>query len=161
VKTTHWLGGSDKAPRQAPAPTACAIGLLLIACFCGCSSFNRDWRQAALRPDGENSVEGAWEGRWLSEVTGHQGSLRCLMTQETNSWYQARFRAKFGGVFHFSYTARLEMQPHAIGWEFNGEANLGKLGGVYYYEGRATETNLISIYRSKHDHGRFELERPR
>src|SRR2546426_9820651 len=142
--------------------TARLVGLLLVICLCGCSTFNRDWRLAALRPGGQNSVEGAWEGRWLSEASGHHGRLRCLMERESGSLYQARFRATYGGVLRFSYTARLEVQPHDTGWEFNGEANLGKLaGGVYYYEGRATATNLISIYRSKHDHGRFELERPR
>ncbi len=83
------------------------------------------------------------------------------MARESESQYQARFRATFGGVFHFGYTVPLEMQPHDIGWEFNGEANLGKLaGGVYYYEGRATPTNLFSTYRSAKDHGRFELKRP-
>jgi hypothetical protein len=83
------------------------------------------------------------------------------MAHETNSTYQAHFRATFGGVLHFNYTAHLELQPHSeIGWEFNGEADLGKLGGTYYYEGRATATNLASIYRSKYDHGTFDLSRP-
>jgi hypothetical protein len=83
------------------------------------------------------------------------------MTPRTNSVYNARFRATFGGVFHFTYTAQFEFQPHDNGWEFDGEANLGKLGGVYYYEGRATPTNLLSIYRSKYDHGKFEMQRPK
>ena len=84
------------------------------------------------------------------------------MTQSTNSLCLAQFRASYGGIFHFTYTVPLEMQPHDLGWEFNGEANLGKLaGGVFYYEGRAASTNLISTYRAKHDHGRFELGRPK
>ena len=84
------------------------------------------------------------------------------MEQEDNAHYQARFRATYGAIFHFGYTVPLEMQPHDIGWEFNGEANLGKLaGGIYYYEGRATPTNLFSTYRSSKDHGRFELGRPK
>jgi hypothetical protein len=83
------------------------------------------------------------------------------MTPQSDSEYRARFRAAYGRLLHFSYTARLEMQPHDIGWEFDGEANLGKLGGVYYYEGRATSTNLISTYRSKYDHGMFEMKRVR
>ena len=53
------------------------------------------------------------------------------------------------------------MHPHDIEWEFDGEANLGTMaGGSYYYEGRATTTNLVSTYRSKYDHGRFEMQRP-
>jgi hypothetical protein len=82
------------------------------------------------------------------------------MTQETNSVYRARFRATYGHAFHFTYTARFEMHPHDIGWEFDGEANLGKFaGGTYFYEGRATTTNLVSTYRSKYDHGHFDLTR--
>ena len=136
-----------------------AIGLLLVAWLCGCSTFNGDWRQAAVPLEPENSLAGRWEGRWTSEEGGHHGGLRCLMTRESDSSYQARFRATYGRLLHFGYTARLEMQRHDIGWEFDGEADLGKLGGVYYYEGRATPTNLISTYRSKYDHGIFELKR--
>src|SRR5207237_964100 len=134
--------------------------LLLVLSVCGCSSFNRDWQYAAIPPMSENSVAGPWQGRWTSDVTGHGGALRCLMLRQTNSQYQARFHATYGRIFRFNYTARLEMQPHDIGWEFDGEANLGKLGGTYYYEGRATTTNLVSTYRSKYDHGIFQLERP-
>jgi len=140
----------------------CATTLLFLVCVCGCSTFNRDWRQAAASRQPENSVEGRWEGQWRSEVTGHNGKLRCLMVRETNSLYQARFRATYSRILRFSYTVPLEMQPHDVGWEFSGEANLGKLaGGTYYYEGRATLTNLISTYRSKYDHGIFELQRPK
>ena len=135
--------------------------MLLLFSLCGCSTFNRDWRRVAEHPASSDSIEGRWEGTWRSDVNGHHGDLRCLMTEETNSLYQARFRASFGGIFRFNYTAHLEMQPHdMIGWEFSGDADLGKLGGVYYYEGRATSTNLASTYRSKYDHGTFEMRRP-
>ena len=56
----------------------------------------------------------------------------------------------------------LELQPHDVGWELNGEANLGKLaGGAYYYEGRISPTNFVALYRSPADHGVFELHRPK
>ena len=113
-----------------------------------------------MEPASEGSIAGRWEGTWESEANGHHGQLRCLMTRENDSLWKARFRATFEGVLHFGYTARLEMQPHDIGWEFNGEADLGKFGGVYYYEGRATVTNMVSIYKSENDHGRFALGRP-
>lgn len=73
---------------------------------------------------------------------------------------QARFRATYGQVLHFSYAVPLAIQQHFDGWEFSGEENLGKLaGGVYYYEGRASPTNLFSTYRSKCDRGTFVLHR--
>jgi hypothetical protein len=156
------FGLSRRACLLHGAHAAYVIALLLAMCLCGCSTFNRDWRRASVRAASENSVEGRWEGRWISEANGHQGKLRCLMIRQSDTRYHARFRATYGGAFHFTYLVPLEMEPHDGGWEFNGEANLGKLaGGVYYYEGRATGTNLISTYRSKYDHGRFELERPR
>jgi hypothetical protein len=155
-----------------PAGKTSSVGLLfssqpfvlllaLLAFLCGCSSFNRDWKHAQTAVVNENSIAGRWEGYWISSG-GHHGRLRCLMSPETNSICQARFHAIYGRIFHFTYTVPLEMQPHDLGWEFNGEANLGKLaGGVYYYEGRATTTNLISTYRCKYEHGKFELERRR
>ncbi len=138
-----------------------AAGLLTAALLCGCSSFNRDWRGARSQAVPANSIEGRWEGRWTSDVNGHHGALRCLMTQATNSVYHARFRATYARILHFSYTVPLTAQSHYGGWEFNGEADLGKLaGGVYDYEGRISSTNFHSTYRSKYDHGTFELQRP-
>jgi len=137
------------------------MGPLLALWLCGCSTYNRDWQRASVPPASENSIEGPWEGRWTSDANHHHGRLRCLLTREEDSRYAAHFRATYLGFLRFSYTAHFEMQPHAIGWEFNGEADLGKMGGgVYYYEGRVTATNLVSTYRSKYDHGLFELERP-
>src|SRR5205085_4227477 len=93
--------------------------LLLAVCLWGCSSFNREWRRAAVASQDENSVAGRWEGYWRSEG-GHHGGLRCLMTPESDSLYQARFRAEYGGFLHLSYTARLELQRNVYGWEFDG-----------------------------------------
>src|SRR5262245_27113820 len=122
-----------------------AAGLLAAALLCGCSSFNRNWRRARAQAVPANSFEGRWEGRWGSEVNGHHGALRCLLTPATNSVYHARFRATYARILHFSYTVPLTAQPHFGGWEFNGEADLGKLaGGVYDYEGRISSTNFLS-----------------
>ena len=141
--------------------TAIPFGICLVSLLCGCSSFNRDWHRTANQPVSQNSVEGRWEGQWSSENNKHHGKLRCLMTRDENSFYKARFHATFARFLHFNYTARLQLHPHDIGWEFDGQADLGKLGdGVYYYEGRATATNLLSTYRSKHNRGRFEMKRP-
>jgi len=127
----------------------------------GCSTFNRDWQKAARQPTPADTIEGRWEGKWLSEVNGHSGKLRCLLSRDSDTRFAARFHATYGHVFHFTYTVPLTVQPHYGGWEFDGEANLGTLaGGVYYYEGRASPTNFHSTYRSKFDHGTFEMMRP-
>lgn len=107
-------------------------------------------------------MEGRWEGKWLSDVNGHTGKLRGLLSRETEDRYVARFRATYGKIFRFSYTVPLTVQPHYGGWEFDGEVDLGKMaGGAYYYEGRASPTNFLSTYRSTYDHGTFEMQRPK
>jgi len=137
-----------------------AVAVLLLA-LCGCSTFSRDWKKAAHPPAPSDSMEGRWEGKWLSDVNGHTGKLRGLLSRENDSRYVARFRATYGTIFHFGYTVPLMVQPHYGGWEFDGEADLGKMaGGVYYYEGRASPTNFFSTYRSTDDHGAFEMHRP-
>jgi len=142
--------------------TVCAALLL-----CGCSAFNYEWRQASKKSTPANSIDGRWEGRWLSHSNGHTGRLRCLVTPvETN-----RFDAKFHAVYshsrftwlslRFSYTVRLHSTESVDGVTFRGEENLGPLaGGIYTYEGDATPARFFSTYRSKYDHGVFEMSRP-
>jgi hypothetical protein len=142
-------------------PGGKGFALLAALLLCGCSTFNRDWNEAAKQPTPPDSIVGRWEGHWRSDDNGHSGRLRCLMSAETNGICQARFRATYGKIFHFGYTVPLEIHPHFGGWEINGEANLGALGGVYYCEGRVSPTNFFSTYRSKYDHGIFEMQRPK
>jgi len=153
-------GRATRVRRRSARTTAFAFGILL-AVLAGCSTFERDWKRATAQPTSGDSIEGAWVGRWSSDATGHSGPLRCLVWREDASHYAAHFRAGYAGVFRFTYTVRLEAQPHYGGWEFSGQEDLGALaGGVYYYEGHATPTNFFSTYRSKRDHGIFEMRRP-
>jgi hypothetical protein len=136
-------------------------GVLAVSVMCGCSTFNRDWKKAALLAAPADSIEARWEGKWLSDVNGHTGRLRCLLARESDSRFQARFRATYWKVFRFSYAVPLQFEQREGAWHFTGEENLGKLaGGVYHYEGRVTPTNFFSTYRSKHDHGTFQMRRP-
>ena len=80
---------------------------LLLVPLCGCSMFNRDWKKAANQPTPPDSMEGRWEGKWLSDVNGHTGTLRGLLSRESDDCYAARYRATYGKIFHFSYTVRL------------------------------------------------------
>jgi hypothetical protein len=140
--------------------------VLAVCCVavCGCSSFNREYRQALTQPVPREAISGPWQGRWLSHYNGHNDELRALVTRIDASHYDVKFRAKYkkGITFHFGYTVRLETLPATNGVVvFRGAENLGALaGGVYRYEGHATPTNFFSTYRSKHDHGIFEMQRP-
>jgi len=146
--------------REAFLP-AFALGLLLVA-LTGCSSFGREWRAAARQPAPATGIGGRWEGVWVSEVNDHRGRLRAILTPETDQVWRARFHARYAGLLTFGYTVRLHTTAAADGEvRFEGEADLGKLaGGVYSYSGRANPTNFHATYRSRDDHGRFELHRP-
>lgn len=149
-------------------------GLLavLLGLSAGCSSFHGDYRRelaaasswsAAHPGQPQPGIEGVWEGRWVSDVNGHQGKLRCILKPGTNDMFQARFHATYAKVMTFGYTVPLRMTPDttAGAFQFQGEANLGKLaGGIYTYSGKVTPRELNSTYSSARDHGRFELLRP-
>jgi hypothetical protein len=52
-----------------------------------------------------------------------------------------------------------EKSDHVL--RFEGEADLGWLaGGVYRYDGQATPASFFSTYKSKYDHGTFQMKRP-
>jgi hypothetical protein len=127
----------------------------------GCSSFNRDWKAAAVTTAPGDDVEGRWLGAWLSEVNGHTGQLRCLLSRDTSGRYQARFHAKYRKIFSFGYTVPLTVEATNRVFKFQGDADLGwYAGGLYHYEGQVSPTNFFSTYRCAADHGTFQLTRP-
>lgn len=137
------------------------FAFIALALFCGCSSFNREWKAAGKSLTPTNSVTGRWEGRWLSQQNGHNGALRCLITQSSKGSYQAYFRATYLNVARFSYKVPLTVNSSNGLWHFTGEEDLGILaGGVYRYAGSASVTNFTSTYSSKYDHGVFQMTRP-
>lgn len=132
--------------------------LVLLIFVTGCSSFNNEWKQAAST---EASVlTGRWQGTWVSEVNGHHGKLRCVVSQTTTSEYQANFRATYQSVFHFSYTVILHAEQKDGECNFQGDADLGWAGGIYHYAGRADGSNFVSTYSCASDHGTFQMMRP-
>lgn len=136
-------------------------GILLTLLLCGGCSFSRAWNQAGQTPPALNSIEGRWEGRWLSDHNGHTGRLRCVLSHKEDSTYSAYFRATYWKIFRYSYRVDLAFEQRDGVWHFRGDENLGWFaGGVYRYEGKVTSTNFHSTYESKYDHGTFEMGRP-
>ena len=112
-------------------------------------------------PSSSDDIAGRWQGLWRSDVNGHNGQLRCLITKESDQTYRAYYHAKYRKILSFSYTVPLRVEPSDGVYKFQGEADLGwYAGAVYHYEGRASPTNFFSTYRSKHDHGTFQMTRP-
>ena len=137
------------------------LPLLAALATVGCSTFNREWKAAAATPAATNDVSGRWQGIWRSDVNGHTGKLRCMVTRQSGTNYTARFHAKYRKILSFGYTVELAVQESAGLFHFQGEANLGKLaGGIYDYAGEASATNFFSTYRCKYDHGIFQMSRP-
>lgn len=140
-----------------------ALALLVVTLgLTACSGFGREWRAAARQPVPAEGLGGRWEGRWVSEVNGHAGRLRAILTPTGAQSYRARFHARYAGFLSFGYTVELSATNDAAGRaHFRGSADLGKLaGGVYTYAGQADTQRFEATYQSRADHGRFELTRP-
>ena len=140
------------------------LGMLLLS---SCSAFNYEWRQAAKKPTPNDDIRGRWEGHWLSHATGHSNRLRALITLVDTNHSNVKFHAAYKSetfkfiTIHFGYTVPMETKPGTNGVAFHGSEDLGALaGGVYTYEGNADPTNFFSTYKSKYDHGIFEMKRP-
>ncbi len=141
-----------------------AVGLLVLT---GCSSFNREWREAGSKPASVASLVGRWEGRWQSDANGHNDKLRAIITVVDNNHCDVKFHAAYQNwqtlflTVHFGYTVRMETKPSTNGVTFRGSEDLGFLaGGIYTYEGRSDAINFFSTYKSKYDWGTFEMKRP-
>ena len=137
------------------------VSLAALLLGSGCSTtFNRDWQAAAAAPAPTNSIEGRWEGKWLSDQNGHNGRLRALIRKLDNGQYETRFHAKYAGILSFGMQVKLDVKPADGQWQFNGAEDLGKPWGVYRYEGKASTTNFFSTYKASLDHGTFQMIRP-
>jgi uncharacterized protein YjeT (DUF2065 family) len=135
-----------------------AAGFVLVLAGAGCSSFNGEWRKAQNMAVTHGDIAGRWEGTWKSEKNGHHGALRCIISpaSETNH-YEARFDAKYASILSFSYSVDLQTTRQGDIFQFTGSADLGKVGGVYNYQGQADKSRFLSNYTSKDDHGTFEM----
>src|SRR5215207_684634 len=126
-------------PYNLPAIAAVVLAALIAP---GCGSFHRDWKAASARPVAQG-ITGSWEGKWISDVNGHNGKLRCLITEQEPGIYQARFHAWFFKILSAGYVVQLVAAPAGTRTAFSGEADLGWFGGgVYRYEGHANATNF-------------------
>lgn len=127
-----------------------------------CSTFNRDWKKAGSTPAAADNVEGCWEGRWLSSKNGHTGKLRCLATKIDDRQIRARFKATYWKILRIGYEVTLNTEPSTnSSVRIRGENDLGWWGGgVYHYDGAVSPTDFSATYRSRYDHGTFEMKRP-
>jgi len=76
--------------------------------------------------------------------------------------YEARFKATYWKIFRVGYDVALLVERKPDGsFRLSGENDLGWWGGgVYHYEGDVSSTNFAATYRSRYDHGTFQMQRP-
>jgi hypothetical protein len=136
--------------------------LLILVCLTGCSSFNSRWQQVnAQQAAAPTNLTGAWDGHWRSDMNGHNGRLRAIFTDGEPGTIHARFHAVYWGILRFTSIVQLTVTESEGVHQLEGAADLaGWAGGRYEYNGTATPTSFKCTYRSKHDHGVFELSRP-
>lgn len=145
--------------KSATIQTACLLALVTL--FTGCSSFNREWKAAAATAPDANSIEGAWDGTWLSDHNGHNGRLRAIITRLNDDEYFARFHATYMRVLTFGQSVNLRVRQDGTNFVFSGSADLGKsYGGIYTYEGNTSPEAFYSTYKCSIDHGTFRMKRP-
>jgi hypothetical protein len=134
-----------------------AISHVLAAVFNNPSGFNRRWKLKDVEP-ANNAWPLRWEGRWISEVNGHQGALRCLLKQNSGTEFAATFYAVYCHAMRVSYTVPLRGELRDGKLDLEGDFDLGRLaGGNYHYSGHATTGEFRCAYKCKYDHGTFEL----
>lgn len=133
----------------------------------GCSSYPREFAEAKTKPSA--TISGPWEGEWVSKG-GHRGALRCILMETpsaqsaadgTRVAYEARFEAKFWGIFTAHYSTPLAGRRGDGVTTLSGDHDLGGLGGgKYHYEAKVTPIRFDATYRSEADEGEFHMNRP-
>ena len=133
---------------------------LLAAVFNNRSHFQRAWRAYMPAPDAMQTIQGRWQGEWVSEDTGHRGELKCLLSRISADQLDATFLATFGRFLRVGYGVQLSATATGESLRLKGESDLGMLaGGVYEYEGEVNLTEFKCSYRCKYDHGIFRMKR--
>src|SRR5205823_4942689 len=93
----RWMGGFI-IQLMRPSRWIAATAAVLFLGLSGCSSFDRDYRQA-MTGAAADGIEGAWQGRWESQGGHGGGGLRAVLTRTAPDVCHARFRARFWGIF--------------------------------------------------------------
>ncbi len=139
-----------------------AVLLLLALCtllHAGCLTYQSSWRAGESIDPQADPIEGRWKGTWLSDHNGHTGSLRAVATKlEADGQYRFEFGATYMKILRATYDVQFDIQPEGDNFTLTGEQVLpGYMGGLYTYQGGIEGANFTAKYRSKLDHGTFQM----
>lgn len=157
--------------RLPKSPLLCSRGVaaaVLLASLLTAGCYESRWSAAGKSVAPADGIAGRWQGTWMSDANGHDGGLRCIITDVTADSFKADFKASYGWFFTFTYTATMQITGGEAGPAsgpayvyFKGKQNLGWLaGGVYQYDGKVGPTVFFCNYDSGGDHGTFQMTRP-
>lgn len=139
-----------------------ALGLLLLSALPSCGfAFRSAWKKASA----SDAVAGRWEGTWHSDGTGHQGTLRCVVSVPPNAkgGHQFFYQATWKKILSGSYKAVHAVKAQKDGtYTFSGEHKMPDwAGGLYHYEGTIKGDEFHANYRCAMDHGSYTMRRAR
>lgn len=137
--------------------------MVAAASLTGCATpgFNKEWKTAMAAGVPPTGMEGPWQGTWQSKANGHKGDLRCIVTKPADPADPWKFHYWFTwSGLKATYTPSYPVEEKNGTFTFEGESDLGKLGGLFKHEGQVTGGKFKADYSSKTDHGTFEMTRP-
>ncbi len=149
--------------------TAAFLVITLASCSLG---YERKWKSVAKATahTPPSDLTGAWVGTWKSLGDGHTGTLKAIVTKPSATTsgggatgkpteyvflYKATWKTILSGVIEAKHQAQWK-GPHCT---LSGEKDLGVFGGIFSFTGKATPTEFHADYKSKLDHGVFDLRR--
>lgn len=138
------------------------IPLLIICGFSNCARYQKQWDEAVLNADIPHSnITGAWTGSWKSAPTGHTGKLKCIIQEKKDGQYEFYYWATWARVISGGFRITCSVNKKNENWTFNGEKDLGSLGGNFNHQGKGNINKIEASYQSdRGDHGTFTLTRP-
>lgn len=113
----------------------------------------------AQEKDTKLNLSGSWNGKWVSDGSGHKGPMKAVFRSVGNDSYEVTFSGRFFKVIPFRYKATLTVTgKEGDKLILTGSQKL--LGfGTFEYNALADDGSFMATYSSKKDNGRFELYR--
>lgn len=136
--------------------------LMLLVLAGGLSScgmgFRKEWDRAeGMKSDGLN---GRWAGTWKSDVNGHTGFLRCVVSEGPKPGTRTfLYRAGWMKVLAMTISTDKAVTRTPQGWEFRGSKDLGRFGGEFRSKGTVKGDEFSATYDSSLDKGTFAMKR--
>ncbi len=104
-------------------------------------------------------LAGQWRGNWKSCKSGHRGKLNAQFYRLDEMHVRAKFTGSFAKVIPFRYRPVLTIAHEEPGLMIlEGNKKL-PLVGNFYYTATVSATGFSATYRSRRDHGIWQMSR--